>query len=78
MSSSWKLQTGDGRPVRDSAPREMTPGPDNGLVRLYGVTMSGLLPGEYELLIDVRDEVAVKTVQVREPFTVTPGVGVAP
>ena len=46
VSSSWKLQTGDGRPVRESAPREMTPGPDNGLVRLYGVKMSGLSPGE--------------------------------
>ena len=78
VSSSWKLQTGDGRPVRESAAREMTPGPDNGLVRLYGVKMSGLSPGEYELLIDVRDEVAVKTVQVREPFTVAPGLGVAP
>jgi hypothetical protein len=78
VSSSWRLQTADGQPVREHATKDLTPGPDNGLVRLYGVTLSGLRPGEYELVIDVRDEVGVRTVQAREPFTVTAGFGVAP
>jgi hypothetical protein len=78
VSSSWKLQTGDGRPVRENAPRDMTPGPDNGLVRLYGVNLAELAQGEYELVINVRDEVGVRTVQVREPFTVTPPLGITP
>ena len=45
--------------MRERGTRDLTPGPDNGLVRLYGVDLSGLPPGEYELVIDVRDEVAV-------------------
>jgi hypothetical protein len=78
VSSSWRLQTAEGRLVREHGARDLTPGPDNGLVRLYGISLSGLPTGEYELVIDVRDEVGVSAVQAREPFTVTSGLGVTP
>jgi hypothetical protein len=78
VSSSWRLQTAEGRLVREHGTRDLTPGPDNGLVRLYGISLSGLPTGEYELVIDVRDEVGVSAVQAREPFTVTSGLGVTP
>ena len=78
VSSNWRLETADGRLVREHGTRDLTPGPDNGLVRLYGISLSGLPTGEYELVIEVRDEVGVSAVQALEPFTVTPGLGVTP
>jgi hypothetical protein len=38
----------------------------------------GLPPGDYELTLTVRDELAVKAVELREPFTVERAVGVSP
>ena len=54
------------------------PAPGTGaLTRLYGITLAGLTPGEYELVLLVRDELQLKTVELREPFSVERGVGVA-
>lgn len=55
----------------------MAPAPDGSLLRLYGISLAGLLPGEYELVLDVRDELAVRRVEVREPFVVSSALGVS-
>jgi hypothetical protein len=78
VTSSWRLVRADGSLVRDQAARPIAPDPQGGLVRLYGIALAGLAPGEYALSLEVRDELAIKLVERREPFSVVPGVGVFP
>jgi VWFA-related protein len=78
VTSSWRLLRADGSLVREQAAREMTPDAAGGLVRLYGISLAGLAPGDYALALEVRDELGVKVVERREPFSVAPGVGISP
>jgi VWFA-related protein len=78
VTSSWRLVRADGSLVRDQVARPIAPDPQGGLVRLYGIALAGLAPGEYALSLEVRDELAIRLVERREPFTVVPGVGVSP
>jgi hypothetical protein len=78
VSGSWRLERADGTPVRSAEPRPITASPDGHLVRLYGVSLAGLAPGDYVLVLEVRDELGVRAAQVREPFSLTPGLGIVP
>ena len=40
------------------------------LIRLQGIALDGAPAGDYELVLRVRDEIARRTVEVREPFQV--------
>ncbi len=78
VTSSWALTRGDGTPVRQAPATPIAPGPDGSLVRMYGIALAGLTPGDYALTLAVRDEGGIKAVQVREPFSVVTGVGIQP
>ena len=39
-------------------------------MRLLGLKLDGLAEGEYELVLDVRDEVGLGRLEQREPFTI--------
>jgi hypothetical protein len=78
VTGTWILRRADGTVVRQSEPRQVTPGADGALTRLYGITLAGLVPGAYELVLIVRDDLQLKTVELREPFRVERGVGVSP
>jgi hypothetical protein len=78
VSSSWVLRRADGTVVRQASPTAIAAGPAEPPVRMYGVNLSGLVPGDYELVVSVRDEIGVNTTEAREPFTVVTGVGVSP
>jgi hypothetical protein len=78
VSGSWSLIRADGTLVRDTPATAIVPGSDGRLVRMYGISLAGLPPGDYELALAVRDEIAVKVAELREPFTVDRAVGVSP
>jgi VWFA-related protein len=78
VSGSWALKRSDGTLVREVPARALNPSADGRLLRLYGIALAGLSPGDYELTLAVRDELAVLAVELREPFTVERAVGVAP
>jgi hypothetical protein len=44
---------------------------------MYGIALAGLVPGDYQVILAVRDELGVKAVELREPFTVVRGIGVS-
>ena len=77
VTGAWVLRRGDGTVVRQNEARVVTPAPDGALTRMYGITLAGLAPGRYELVLLVRDELRPETVELRERFTVERGVGVS-
>ena len=42
------------------------------LSRLVGTRLATAEPGDYEFVLTIRDEIAGKSLEVREPFTVVP------
>ena len=77
VSGSWILKRANGTLVREVPARGLNPSGDGRLLRLYGIALAGLSPGDYELTLAVRDELAVKAVELREPFTVERAVGIS-
>jgi len=69
VAAGWELRHGD-TTVRASAPSRIRPGPDGRLARLVGVSLDGLEPGDYELRLSARDEVAGRAASAVEPFRV--------
>jgi VWFA-related protein len=77
VSGRWRLDR-EGTTIRSAEPRPITPSPEGHLLRLYGISLVGLAPGDYELVLEARDELGVRAATRREPFTVTPAVGIVP
>jgi VWFA-related protein len=71
VAGSWELRRGD-QIVRASEPTRIRPAADGRLSRLLGVSLEGLEPGDYALLLRARDEVAGAVASSSEPFTVVP------
>jgi hypothetical protein len=59
---------GSASPSWDSKP--IDPGPEGGLSQRINVSLRGAEPGEYELVLLVRDEVSGDGIELREPFVV--------
>jgi VWFA-related protein len=70
VSAGYQIRRSDGEVERVVAPSTITPTSIGRVSRLVGTRLEGASPGEYELVLTVRDEVAGKSVEIREPFTV--------
>jgi VWFA-related protein len=68
---SWALRRG-GELVREVPPTLIQPGGDGRLTRTLGISLQGAPPGEYTLMLAVRDEKTGETLSTAEPFTVAP------
>jgi VWFA-related protein len=56
--------------VRESAPSPIQPAGDGRLTRTLGINLEGATPGEYALVLNVRDEQTGRTATRTEPFSV--------
>jgi hypothetical protein len=56
------------RGVPDTAPTRINPTSLGTLLRLNGMSLTGAEPGEYELVLRVRDEIGGGNLELREPF----------
>lgn len=72
VSASHLLRTAQGRVLGRAAETLIEPTSLGALVRLIQLPLSGLEPGEYELVLDVKDELSDQTRRLVEPFTVAP------
>jgi hypothetical protein len=61
----------DGRLLREAPPSPVVVGADGRAVRLVGIDLAGLPEGEYDLVVDVKDELGNGHIRQREPFTIT-------
>lgn len=68
---AWALRHGDDL-VREVRPTLIRPAPDGRVTRTLGIGLQGAPPGEYELVLTVRDETTGAVVTHAEPFTVAP------
>jgi hypothetical protein len=61
------VRRADGTLVKALKPTPLLPGA-GGMSRFAGISLAGVPAGEYELVVDVTDEVRGETVTVHEPF----------
>ena len=69
------LRHADGAVVSRSEPTEIEPTSLGALSRLMQIPLTGLAPGDYELVLTARDELSGREVTTREPFTLVAAEG---
>jgi VWFA-related protein len=70
VSARYEIRRPDGSVFRAVAPTPIKPTSIGSLLRLVGISLAGAPPGPYELVLEVKDELAGREVEVREPFEV--------
>jgi hypothetical protein len=74
VAAGYEVRRADGSVHTRMEATPIRPTSLGSLARFMGTRLDGAGPGEYELVIDVRDEIAGESLQIREPFTlVEPG-----
>jgi VWFA-related protein len=73
VRAGYEVRRADGALFKRSAPTLIGPTSVGALLRLSGISLKGAAPGAYELVLTVRDELAGKSVELREPFEVEAG-----
>jgi VWFA-related protein len=77
VSAGYEIRSGDTTLAKQPA-APMAPGPHGELAQVFVFSLRGVAPGDYEVVLRVQDEVAGKTLEVRDPFTVAaPGAAAA-
>jgi VWFA-related protein len=72
VSAGYVIRNKEGSVVAQVAPTEIKPTSLGKLSRLVGTGLQDAVPGDYELVLSLRDEVAGKSLELSEPFTVQP------
>ncbi len=70
VTAGFVLRRADGSEFARVEPSEIKPTSLGRLSRLTGTPLEGAAPGDYELVLTLKDELSGKTVERREPFTV--------
>lgn len=68
VTAGVEVRTADGRILRKGDPSPIAVDPRGRLVRLIGIGMDGLSEGDYQVVLDVRDEVSGTRIERQEPF----------
>ena len=71
VTAGYVIRRLDGPVQTFVSPTPIQPTSIGKVSRIVGAKLAGAEPGDYELVLTVRDELAGKTLEVREPFTVT-------
>lgn len=72
VTAGYEIRRSDGQVFKHTNPTPITPTSVGALLRLSGISLQGALPGEYDLLLTVKDELAGEAVELREPFAISP------
>jgi VWFA-related protein len=70
VSAGYVIRNKSGAVVTQVAPTVITPTSLGKLSRLMGTGLQDAAPGDYELVLSLRDEIAGKSLELAEPFTV--------
>jgi VWFA-related protein len=78
VTGAYKIVRPDGSVLKRAAPTPIQPTSLGAVMRFMGINLAEAPPGEYELVLSVRDEVAGKTIEDRQAFSlVAPAAGTA-
>jgi hypothetical protein len=69
VTAAWTIRGAAGV-ARQDPPSPIEPTSDGTLIRLVGIGLAGLPPGDYALALRVTDEIAGTTAERTEPFTI--------
>ncbi len=70
VSAGYEIRRSDGLSCRRRELTPISPGSAGAVSRLMGLPLDGCPPGEYELVMDVRDEIGGAAQRLREPFQI--------
>jgi len=73
VSAGYEIRRLDGAVFRTAPASRINPTSIGSLLRRKGISLAGIEPGEYELVLKVHDEIAGRDLEVKEPFSVTAG-----
>jgi VWFA-related protein len=68
VTGAYQIVRTDGGVLKEAPPTPIQPTSLGAIMRFMGINLSGAPPGEYELVLTVRDEVAGKAIENRQPF----------
>jgi hypothetical protein len=71
VSAGFEIRRADGLALARQPPVPVAAGSGGELSQVFPFSLRGVPAGEYEVVLHVQDEVAGKTLEVRDPFTVT-------
>ena len=74
VTAGYVIRRLDGEVQTIANPSRIQPTSLGKLSRLVGARLVGAEPGEYEFVLTVRDEISGKTLELKEPFTLTAAV----
>lgn len=75
VTQGYRLLRRDGGEARRMDPLEIRPTAKSEISRLFGFPLNEVPPGDYEMIITVKDEVSGKTKELREPLRVVEAPG---
>jgi hypothetical protein len=70
VEASYVIRTRDGDVMRHGEPSPIAPSPDGQLVRLLALSLEGMAPGDYELVLRVDDKATGETRERLEPLRI--------
>jgi hypothetical protein len=75
VSAGYSIRGTDGHVVMEVPPTAINPTSLGKLSRLLGAPLKGTNPGNYELVLSLKDEIAGKALELKEPFTIEAAAG---
>jgi VWFA-related protein len=78
VSAGYVVKSKDGTVVTGADPTVIKPTAQGSVNRMFGFRVDGFRPGEYDIVLTVKDEVAGQTQEIREPFRIESNLEVAP
>ena len=70
VRAGYEIRRADGVVFKRTDPTPINPTSVGAILRLNGIGLRGAQPGEYELVLTVKDDLANESVEVREPFEI--------
>lgn len=72
VAARYEVRRADGSVLVHTEPATINPDPRGQMSREVPISLEGVPPGDYEIVLNVKDLVSGQAVEVRDPFTVSP------